>query len=90
MIRTISAAALLAAVSAFLPQSAQAYATSPWCAVVNTGVGDMHWDCHYQTVEQCIPHVLAGNRGFCNENPNFTGPSRPTRRAYRRHGASRS
>jgi hypothetical protein len=58
---------------------------APWCAVTNQGFGDMHWDCQYQTVEQCTPHVLSGNRGFCNENPYYTGPSHPARRASRRH-----
>ena len=34
---------------------------APWCAVTNTGL-DMHWDCRYQSAEQCAPAVIAGNR----------------------------
>jgi hypothetical protein len=42
---------------------------APWCAVINLGMGDIAWDCRYRTVEQCVPNVIAGNRGFCNLNP---------------------
>jgi hypothetical protein len=87
MISKISAAALLAVI-AFAPPSAQASGAAPWCAVINLGIGDVHWDCHYTSFEACYPNVLAGNRGFCNENPYYTGASRPAR-AYRRHHANR-
>jgi hypothetical protein len=53
------------------PVFAQFYGPGPWCAVVNTGWGNMHWDCRYASLEQCRPNVLAGNRGFCNRNPSF-------------------
>lgn len=36
---------------------------APWCAVTSGGDGDMHWDCHYRSIEECLPNVLAGNRG---------------------------
>ena len=45
---------------------------APWCAVVNLK-GDVYWDCQYRTVEECVPNVLAGNRGYCNLNP-WPGP----------------
>ena len=41
---------------------------APWCAVIPLS-GDVYWDCQYRTVEECVPNVLAGNRGFCNLNP---------------------
>ena len=44
---------------------------APWCAVQNLGTGDVEWDCEFRTVEECVPHVIAGNRGFCNINPSF-------------------
>jgi hypothetical protein len=59
-------------------------AESPWCAVVEHGTGDAYWDCQYATLEQCVPNVLAGNRGFCNENPAYHGQAAPTRKARRK------
>ncbi len=59
--------------AAMLSQTTASRATTvgnaPWCAVMNMGDGDVIWDCEYATVEQCVPNVLAGNRGFCNVNP---------------------
>jgi hypothetical protein len=53
---------------------------APWCAVVSEG----YWDCQYHTIEECRPNVLAGNRGWCNQNPYFVAPYRPTEhRQYR-------
>jgi hypothetical protein len=47
---------------------------APWCALINLGMGDVYWDCRYRTVEECVPNVIAGNRGFCNLNPWGPGP----------------
>ena len=79
MIRIISAAALAVAVMAFGPRPAQAYNDAPWCAVINMGDGDVYWDCQYSSLEQCVPNVLAGNRGFCNPNPRWAGSYAPCR-----------
>jgi len=57
-------------------------AEAPWCAVTNTGI-DMHWDCQYRSAQECAPHVIAGNRGFCNHNPYYVSQP-PERRAQRR------
>ena len=83
MTRIISAAALVVATIAFAP--AQAYNDAPWCAVINFGNGEAHWDCQYASLEACVPNVLSGNRGFCNENPAYEGPVAPRRKAARRH-----
>jgi hypothetical protein len=70
---------------------AQYYGDAPWCAVLQIGTGSVTWHCYYRTVEECVPNVLAGNRGSCNLNPYFTaarGPAttaRPTRHK-RQHG----
>jgi hypothetical protein len=48
-----------------------AFEHGPWCAVVNTGTGNVIWDCQYNSLEECVPNVLTGNRGFCNVNPAF-------------------
>jgi hypothetical protein len=39
-------------------------------------------DCWFATFEACQPHVIAGNRGFCVQNPYWPGwyaqPAEPT------------
>ena len=84
MIRTsiIAVAALAAAVAAGNSRPAQA-GEAPWCAVINTGF-DVHWDCQYASFEACYPTILAGNRGFCNPNPAYSGVEQAPRRS-RRH-----
>ena len=66
--------AALAAATSFGTSPSQAFGDAPWCAVINIGAGTVHWDCQYRTVEECVPNVLPGNRGFCNLNP-WPGPS---------------
>ena len=86
--RTVLAGlALAGAVASAAPASAY-YAVgrpeAPWCAVMNMGYGDMHWDCSFPSVEACRPYVIAGNRGFCNPNPAYHGPVVRERRWKRR------
>jgi len=47
------------------------YGPAPWCAVLNTGNGAVYWDCQYESAAACAPHVISGNRGFCNRNPAY-------------------
>ncbi|MBO0718420.1 MAG: hypothetical protein J2P55_13945 [Rhizobiales bacterium] len=42
---------------------------SRWCAVTDQGADVLNWDCEYDTIEDCMPAVLAANRGFCDINP---------------------
>jgi hypothetical protein len=56
------------AATSFGTSPGRAYGDAPWCAVINLK-GDVYWDCQYRTVEECVPNVIAGNRGFCNLNP---------------------
>jgi hypothetical protein len=65
----------LAVATWFGTSSSRAYGDAPWCAVTNLK-GDVYWDCQYRTVEECVPNVIAGSRGFCNLNP-WPGPSNP-------------
>ena len=60
---------------------------APWCAVQSLGDGDVEWDCEFRTVEECVPNVIAGNRGFCNINPSFVPPAyaAPPRHYRKRH-----
>ncbi len=69
------------------PVHAQNYGNAPWCAVVSVGTGAVEWDCEYRTVEECVPHVLAGNRGSCNVNPYWNGPYAAAPSAHPRHAA---
>jgi hypothetical protein len=77
--KTISAltlAGLLAAMGGGgAPSHAGSFGNAPWCAVQNLGAGDVVWDCEFRTAEECAPHVIAGNRGFCNINPSFVPPA---------------
>lgn len=62
--------AAVAAILIFAAGNAHAYGDAPWCAVTNGGF-DVHYDCEYNSIEECRPHVIAGNRGFCNQNPYY-------------------
>jgi len=78
MIRIILATAVVTAVMSFDGRPARAY-EAPWCAVINIGPGGVYWDCQYKSLEECAPNVLAGNRGFCNPNPRYVGPTSKVR-----------
>jgi hypothetical protein len=64
-------------------QPARAAGYAPWCAVFDFGRGGAQWDCHYRSIEDCRPNVIAGNRGFCNPNPAWRASAEP--RKWRRH-----
>jgi hypothetical protein len=90
MTRIALAIAPLAAILclALSPTRAQAYGNAPWCAVRELGSGEVEWDCEYASAAECAPTVIAGNRGFCNLNPDAAyaaGPGPRGRRHYRRH-----
>jgi hypothetical protein len=80
MSRIFTVAVILAFLQ-FAPAIAKAqyYTSAPWCAVISLGAGDVHWECIYQSIEQCRPTILAGNRGFCNPNPYYVGVAEPRR-----------
>ena len=75
---TFAAALSLAAASGFgvlglgvATSRASTYGNAPWCAVVDQGAGNIMWECEYQSIAECTPNVLAGNRGFCQRNPYY-------------------
>ncbi|HEY4981648.1 MAG TPA: DUF3551 domain-containing protein [Pseudolabrys sp.] len=84
MMRLLLTAAVFIAVMSFDLRPAPAY-EAPWCAVVSIGSGAVHEDCHYNSIEECRPNVIAGNRGFCNQNPRWEGWYAPAARP-RPHG----
>jgi hypothetical protein len=63
---------------------AGSFGDAPWCAVQDLGAGDVVSDCEFRSVEECVPHVIAGNRGFCNLNPRFVPPRSPARYYHKR------
>ena len=84
MTRILIAGALFIVTMAFDPGQARADDRFPWCAVANIA-GNVQWDCHYRSVEECAPDVVAGNRGVCNPNPRYEPPmARPKTHAKRR------
>ena len=84
--RLIIAVAAMTAATCLGTASGRAGGDAPWCAVINIGAGTVYWDCHYRTVEECVPNVIAGNRGFCNLNP-WPGPSQVIPYKYQKRHA---
>jgi hypothetical protein len=68
-------AAGLAAGSMFGARAGFASGDAPWCAVTQLGEGAGAWNCEYDTVEECLPAVVAGNRGQCVPNPYARAPA---------------
>jgi len=90
MLRILLAAAVLVAVTALGPlgpRPASAYGTAPWCAVMDIGWENVVSECSYWSFERCVSRVIAGNRGFCEPNPEFREPEE---RRYRRHPRGRN
>jgi len=85
IMRLVLAVAALAAGLCFDVPASQAFGNDPWCAVVSVGAGEVQWDCHYRSVEECRPNVIAGNRGFCNMNPGWPGWYAPKTVTLRKH-----
>ena len=74
-------AALTLAAMSLAPQPASASGNSPWCANITLGEDAFYEDCRYNSFEECRPNVLAGNRGFCNVNPAYVGPTKRVAKA---------
>jgi hypothetical protein len=83
MTRPTFAAALFSAMAISLgalgvsTSHASTYGNAPWCAVVDQGAGNVMWECEYQSVAECTPNVLGGNRGFCQRNPYYQAAAPP-------------
>jgi Protein of unknown function (DUF3551) len=80
--RGLIAAAMAALGLCFGASDGHAYGRERWCAVTNHG-GNVVWDCNYRTIEECVPNVISGNRGFCNTNPAWGEPRRYRRDYWR-------
>ena len=84
IVRLMLAGAVFVAAPCCVSDPSYAFGDAPWCAVMSLGTGGVYWDCEYRTIEECVPNVLAGNRGFCNLNP-ARGPSAGGGLLYRHH-----
>jgi hypothetical protein len=84
------ASAMLAAAIGLSVRESAAYGDAPWCAVQSLGSDTVVWNCYYWSIEQCRPHVLAGNSGVCMLNPSYPersqtwGPARRWGHHWRR------
>jgi Protein of unknown function (DUF3551) len=73
-------AAAVVSLTLAVPSASRA-TEGPWCAVTNRGV--IVEDCSMRSLEMCRQLVIAGNRGFCNPNPRWSGNGvRVQRRGY--------
>jgi hypothetical protein len=72
IMRVTLAFALAAAAMLLNPPAANAVYQGPWCSV-ETGRGSGYYNCRMRTFEECRLEVVAGNRGFCTQNPNWPG-----------------
>ena len=43
----------------------------PWCSLQSIGGDAVQWNCEMQNFEQCRLEIIAGNRGFCMQNPRW-------------------
>jgi hypothetical protein len=82
--RYLLPAAVVMAVIVFHVSPARAYGDQPWCSAV---VYDhsMVRSCHFSTFEACLHEITGGNRGFCEQNPDWFSRGRPAEAPKRRH-----
>jgi hypothetical protein len=79
--KVILAGAAFAGTTCFEIPTSYAFGDAKWCAVLGLGHAS-YWDCQYRRFEDCVPNVLAGNRGVCSLNPN---PGRAPPERHRHH-----
>jgi hypothetical protein len=84
MRRIILAAVAVIAALAFNAPPALAR-EAPWCGVIEQSRNNVYWDCRYNSFETCVSNVIAGQRGFCNQNPNYVGESGPAKKGRIHH-----
>jgi hypothetical protein len=72
LLSAFAVTATLAGVFFMNPADSQAQSGNrAWCAMVNTGFDNVSEICDFDTFEQCRPFVIAGNRGFCEQNTHY-------------------
>ena len=76
--------AVAIAVMALNAGSARAYGNEPWCSAV-TFDHSVVKSCHFRTFEACLQAITGGNRGFCEQNPDWYGRVPQAESPKRRH-----
>ncbi len=74
------AAGVVIGMTALAPLPAQA-GQGPWCAVQTIGASTVTENCSFRSFNHCRSVVIAGNRGFCSQNPAWPGWQRQAYRA---------
>ena len=76
--------AVFMAVMVFHTGPARAYGDQPWCSAV-TYDHSVVKSCHFRTFEACLQAITGGNRGFCEQNPDWYGRVPQAEAPKRRH-----
>ncbi|HEY5306841.1 MAG TPA: DUF3551 domain-containing protein [Pseudolabrys sp.] len=89
----LSAVTLIAAMALELALAlgpSQAFGNAPWCTAVAIGHSVVK-SCYYRTFEECYPNILGGNRGFCEQNPDWYGRNikAAAHKRHRKHHVNR-
>jgi hypothetical protein len=75
------AIAIVSAVAALGSSSSLAYDNGRWCAFLGMGSGVVRSVCHFNDFNACVAEAIAGDRGHCGPNPNWSGAAaKPVRR----------
>jgi hypothetical protein len=78
-----SAAALLLLTATDGRAEYSAYGAGRYCAVFSNGTGSAKEVCNYNDFESCRLEIVSGNRGWCNDNPRWSGVSPGARIKHR-------
>ena len=73
--RYMLALAVFMAAMAFDLRPVKAYGNEPWCSAVVFDHSVVR-NCQFRTFEACLPEIRGGNRGFCEQNPDWYGRER--------------
>ena len=82
--RYLMSAAVFMAVMVFQAGPARAYGDQPWCSAV-TYDHSVVKSCYFRTFEACLQAITGGNRGFCEQNPDWYGRIQQAEAPKRRH-----
>jgi Protein of unknown function (DUF3551) len=79
-----AAVAVFVGVMAVDLRPAQAYGNEPWCSAV-TFDHSVVKRCQFRTFEECLTEITGGNRGFCEQNPDWYGRNHKVEAPKRHH-----
>jgi Protein of unknown function (DUF3551) len=76
--------AVVVAVVVFHLAPARAHGDQPWCSAVTYDHSVVR-NCVFRTFAECLPEIAGGNRGFCEQNPDWFGRPHQAEAPKRRH-----